>query len=171
MLQPTLIGQYVTLRPLRHDDFDALYAVASDPLIWEQHPAKNRYQKAVFETYFQGALDSRGAFFVVDRQSGQALGSSRYYEYEPEHNRISIGYTFLSRSVWGKEHNRDMKHLMINHAFQFVDSVHFHIGQDNLRSRRAVEKLGARWLPEADRALSDGVRVTYEIRKAQWKKT
>lgn len=141
-LQPTLTGTLVELRPLCPDHFDALFAVASDPLIWEQHPASDRYQPEVFRQFFQSALDSGGAFVVIDRASGSIIGSSRYYGYNEQKSEIEIGWTFLARSHWGGRYNGEMKQLMVRHALQFVRRVIFLIGPKNLRSRRAIEKLG-----------------------------
>ncbi len=142
-LQPTLKGSLVELRPLRPDDFDALYAVAADPLVWEQHPARNRYQSEIFQALFAESLASGGALVATDALTGQVIGSSRYWGYDPERSEIEIGWTFLARSHWGGRYNGDMKDLMLRHAFRFVDSVVFLIGAENLRSRRAVEKIGA----------------------------
>lgn len=141
-LQPTLTGALLELRPLRPEDFPALYAVASDPLIWEQHPEPDRYTQPVFNRFFQGALDSGGAFVVIDRSDGAVIGSSRYYAYDPDLSEIEIGWTFLARSHWGGRYNRELKRLMLGHAFRFVERVVFRIGPRNLRSRRAIEKIG-----------------------------
>ena len=142
-LQPTLTGELLELRPLRPDDFDALYAVARDPLIWEQHPASDRWQHDVFTAFFQEALDSGGAFLVLDRRDGRVIGSSRYYGYDKAASEIEIGWTFLARSHWGGRYNAEMKRLMLEHAFRFVKHVVFLIGPTNLRSQRAIEKIGA----------------------------
>lgn len=141
-LQPTLTGELLELRPLRPEDFSTLYAVASDPLIWEQHPEPDRYTQPVFSRFFQGALDSGGAFVVIDRSDGAVIGSSRYYGYDPDASEIEIGWTFLARSHWGGRYNRELKRLMLDHAFRFVERVVFRIGPRNLRSRRAIEKIG-----------------------------
>jgi RimJ/RimL family protein N-acetyltransferase len=143
-LQPTLTGATLLLRPLRVDDWDALYALASDPLVWELHPAPNRYQEPVFRDYFSGALASGGALAAIDRETAAMIGSSRFANYEPLRNEIEIGWTFLARSHWGGSYNREMKALMMTHAFQHFDSVRFNIGASNSRSRRAIEKIGAR---------------------------
>jgi RimJ/RimL family protein N-acetyltransferase len=142
-LQPTLQGKLVTLRPLRPEDYPALYAVASDPLIWEQHPNQDRYQEPVFQEFFRGALESGGAFIVLEAKDGRVMGSSRYYGFDEKKSEVEIGWTFLARSHWGGKYNREMKHLMLRHAFRFVDRVVFVIGSGNLRSQRAVEKIGA----------------------------
>ena len=142
-LQPILKGELLELRPLRQEDFPALYAVASDPLIWEQHPSKDRYQEEVFRAFFRDALQSGGALLAMDAKDGRVIGSSRFHGYDLQKREIEIGWTFLARSHWGGTFNREMKQLMLRHAFRFVDSVSFLIGPQNLRSQRAVEKIGA----------------------------
>jgi N-acetyltransferase len=141
-LQPTLTGELVELRPLRSGDWDALYAAASDPLIWEQHPESNRYRREVFENFFKGAIASGGAFAVVDRRSGRIIGSSRYWGYDEAAGEIEIGWTFLERAYWGGAYNREMKRLMVAHALRFVRRVVFLVGVTNVRSQRAMEKIG-----------------------------
>jgi RimJ/RimL family protein N-acetyltransferase len=140
--QPTLLGKLVELRPLRADDFQDLYAVASDPLIWEQHPANDRYQEDVFKDFFRGALESGGALIALDSKDGSVIGTSRFFGYDAGKSEIEIGWTFLARSHWGGAYNGEMKELMLRHAFRFVNSVVFLIGPENVRSRRAVEKIG-----------------------------
>src|SRR5690242_3062252 len=141
-LQPTLTGNLVDLRPLKPDDFEALYAAASDPLIWEQHPESDRYTRAVFENFFKGAIASGGAFAVVDRRTGRIIGSSRYWGYDEAAGEIEIGWTFLARAYWGGAYNREMKRLMVGHALRFVRRVVFLVGVTNVRSQRAMEKIG-----------------------------
>lgn len=160
-LQPTLKGELVELRPLRAEDFDVLYAVASDPLIWEVHPERDRYKEEVFRGYFSGAMESGGAFLIVDRQSGEVIGSSRYACLVPERSEIEIGWTFLARSRWGGRFNWDLKRLMLAHAFKFVDRVVLLVGPQNFRSRRAVEKIGG---VERGRRIANGREaIVYEI--------
>jgi RimJ/RimL family protein N-acetyltransferase len=141
-LQPVLRGELLELRPLRAEDFSALYAAASDPLVWEQHPNRDRHEEEVFKKFFRGALDSGGAFAAVDNADGRVIGSSRYHGYDEARSAIEIGWTFLARTHWGGRYNGEMKRLMLGHAFKFVDNVVFLVGPDNLRSRRAVEKIG-----------------------------
>jgi len=141
-LQPVLTGELLQLRPLRPEDFPDLYAVASDPLIWEQHPSKDRYQQEVFREFFRLALESGGALIAIDLKDGRVIGSSRFHGYDKEKSEIEIGWTFLARSHWGGIWNREMKQLMLRHAFQFVNSVVFLVGPKNLRSQRAMEKIG-----------------------------
>ena len=140
--QPILIGDLLEIRPLRANDFDALFRVAGDPLIWEQHPEHTRYQEATFRTFFEEALGSGGALVAIDRATGQIIGSSRYHGYDANRSVIEIGWTFLARAYWGGQYNGEMKRLMLEHAFTWVNRVIFIIGPDNRRSQRAVEKIG-----------------------------
>jgi N-acetyltransferase len=142
-LQPTLEGKLLRLKPLHPEDWDDLYAVASDPLIWEQHPKKDRYKEEIFREFFREALESRGALIVIDSKDGQVIGSSRFHGYDTDKSEIEIGWTFLTRSHWGGLYNREMKQLMLRHAFRFVKSVVFLVGPENLRSQRALETIGA----------------------------
>jgi len=153
----------VHLRPLRGGDFDTLFSVASDPLIWEQHPDSDRYQPHVFRAFFDKAMESRGALLVTDAKTGRTIGSSRY-RYDAQREEIEIGWTFLARSHWGGAHNGEMKRLMLAHAFGFVETVIFRVGEHNVRSRTAVERIGGVLSGEA---VDDAGRrvVVYSIRK------
>ncbi len=141
-LQPFLRGALLDLRPLRSSDWDELFAVAADPLIWEQHPASDRWKEEVFRAFFREAMESGGALAATDARDGRIIGSSRYHAYDPAAREVEIGWTFLARAFWGGTYNGEMKRLMLEHAFRFVDRVVFVIGPDNKRSRRAVEKIG-----------------------------
>jgi RimJ/RimL family protein N-acetyltransferase len=168
-LQPHLIGDLVELRPLRPDDWKELFDVASDPLIWEQHPERDRYKEEVFRAYFNDALKEvnrsdntreccddacgcgpssetnagrGGAFAIIDRATGRIIGSTRYHGFDPKTSEVEIGWTFLARSHWGGRYNHEMKKMMLDHAFTFVDRVIFLVGVDNIRSQKAMEKIG-----------------------------
>ena len=141
-LQPTLNGELVHLRPLRPEDWDDLCAVASDPLIWEQHPINDRYRVDVFRGFFREALESGGALIVIDSKDGRVIGSSRFDGYDEDKSEIEIGWTFLARSHWGGPYNGEMKRLMLGHAFRFVKRVILLVGPQNMRSQRAVERIG-----------------------------
>ncbi|HUP02504.1 MAG TPA: GNAT family N-acetyltransferase [Bryobacteraceae bacterium] len=143
VLQPTLTGELLELRPLCSEDFEDLYAVASDPLLWEQHPAPDRWRREVFTKLFHESLQSGGALVAVDRRSGAVIGSSRFHGYHEARSEIEIGWTFLARAYWGGVYNGEMKRLMLAHAFRFVESVIFRIGPQNIRSQKAVERIGA----------------------------
>ena len=142
-LQPNLKSDLVELKPLRADDYHELYAVAADPLIWEQHPVNDRHKEEVFKEFFREALGSNGTLIAVDSGQRRIIGSSRFHGYDQERSEIEIGWTFLARSHWGGIYNKEIKQLMLNHAFRFVDSVVFLIGLQNVRSQRAIEKIGA----------------------------
>jgi RimJ/RimL family protein N-acetyltransferase len=172
-LQPSLQDPWIRLRPLLPADFEQLYAAARDPLIWEQHPNRNRYQRDVFENYFKGAIESGGALLILDQQSGQVLGSSRYYDLDEARHTVAIGYTFIAREYWGRGYNRQLKTLMLDHAFRFVETVLFHVGASNLRSRVAMQKLGARLIGEAAIAYygePSNQNVIYEIKRSEWER-
>lgn len=140
--QPTLVGPTVTVRPIAPSDWTELYAVGSDPKIWEVHPASQRYTEPEFREYFDGAVNSKMAFVFVDRAMGRLIGSSRYYGYEPDIGEVEIGWTFLARSHWGGAANREVKRLMLDHAFTFLDTVVFWVGHENWRSQGAMTKIG-----------------------------
>lgn len=140
----------IIMRPLAEDDFEKLFEAASDPLIWEQHPNKDRYKREVFMNFFKGAMESGGAFLVIEKDTGEVIGSSRYYGYNEEESSVSVGYTFIARKYWGRNFNPSMKKLMLDHAFGSVGKIYFHIGKDNIRSQKAILKLGAVKIAETD---------------------
>jgi RimJ/RimL family protein N-acetyltransferase len=143
-LQPTYLSHdIVELVPLKQTDFEELYAVASDPLIWEQHPNPDRYKREVFLKFFEGAIQSNGAFIIRNIENGKVIGCTRFYDHVLEKSELKIGYTFYARSAWGKGINPVVKKLMLDYAFQFVEKVIFHVGANNIRSQKAMEKLGA----------------------------
>jgi RimJ/RimL family protein N-acetyltransferase len=169
-LQPSLKGELIELRPLKPTDWDELFAVASDPLIWEQHPEQDRYTEDVFRVYVRGALESGGAFVIIDRQTQQIIGSTRFYGYDPDKSEIEIGWTFLARKYWGGRYNAEMKRLLLDHAFRFVENVVFLIGENNVRSQKAIEKVGATKVGIATRTYGNrppARNVKYVIRKTQ----
>jgi len=172
-LQPKLENDLIRVVPLKEEDFEVLFAVASDPLIWEQHPNKDRYKRNVFENFFKGAMESKGAFIVYEKETNKIVGSSRYYELDEEDSSVAVGYTFIAREFWGKGHNKALKTLMFNHAFQFVDKVILHIGATNFRSQKAIEKLGAVKIAELEVAYYGEPlkwNFVYQIDKVKWKK-
>lgn len=170
-LQPTLTSELIKLTPLKENDFDALYAVAADPLLWEQHPNKNRYKLEVFKNFFKGAMESKGAIIIHEVITGEPIGCSRYYDFDEENNAITIGYTFISRTYWGKDYNWELKKLMFGYAFQFVDKIILHIGETNFRSQKSIEKIGAKKIGTLDVAYYGETIKTnfvYEVKKEDW---
>jgi RimJ/RimL family protein N-acetyltransferase len=171
-LQPHLKGELIELRPLTPEDWDDLFAVASDPLIWEQHPESDRYKEEVFKVFFQGALESGGAFVVIDPKTQQIIGSTRFHGYDSEKSEIEIGWTFLARKYWGGQHNREMKQLMLAHAFKFVENVVFFVGEKNIRSQKATEKIGAIRSGTVEKVYGNrppSLNVRYVLKKPQKK--
>lgn len=142
-LQPHLKGELIELRPQTSADWHELFAVACDPLIWEQHPERDRHKEGVFRIYFREGLECGGGLVIIDRKAHQIIGATRYYGYDPEKSEIEIGWTFLARKYWGGAYNRELKALMLAHAFKFVKRVAFYVGENNLRSQKALEKIGA----------------------------
>lgn len=169
--KPTLKNNLVTASPLLQTDFESLLQAASDPLIWEQHPNKNRWQPEVFKNYFEGAIKSGGAFLVSNTQTNKVIGSSRYSDYDVATNTVSVGYTFFVRSHWGGGYNYALKQLMLQHIFQYVDTVKFFIGAVNKRSQISLERFGAIKTGEEQTAYYGEpakLDYVYAITKAQW---
>ena len=169
-LQPTLVGESVIVRPLQTEDWAEMFAAASDPLIWELHPQKDRYKEQVFKEFFGEAIKSKSAFAFVEKKTASIIGSSRYYGYEPERSEIEIGWTFLVRKHWGGATNRQVKKLMLDHAFTFVNTVVFWVGEQNWRSQHAMEKIGGiRRSGLAFRRSGGGPHVVFEITKTNYR--
>ncbi|MDJ0771524.1 MAG: GNAT family N-acetyltransferase [Ilumatobacter sp.] len=164
-LQPTLRGDLVELRPLRLTDFDVLRDVAADPLIWEQHPATDRHELPVFRAFFEESLESNGALLASETATQRVIGSSRFFGYSEAASEVEIGWTFLARSHWGGRYNGELKRLMLQHAFRFVESVVLFVSASNVRSRRAVERIGGVREPAPDAA----DRLVYRITAAAWR--
>ena len=170
-LQPTLQDDLLFLKPLTQEDLEGLYDVASDPLVWEQHPAKNRYERDVFELFFNDAMTSGGAFAVIDKRTNKIIGSTRFHRVNESENAIEIGWTFLARKYWGGRYNRSMKKLMIDWALQFVDNILFYIDENNIRSQKAVEKIGGERIFVIDGTpleVRPNASVIYTISKKKW---
>lgn len=170
-LQQNLHNYFVKLEPIKETDFERLYAVANDPLIWEQHPNKDRYKREVFEVFFKGALESNGAYLIFDTKTNELIGSSRYYDLDNEKSCITIGYTFFARSHWGGTYNRAAKEAMMQHAFAHVNEVRFHIGAVNIRSQKAIERLGAQKIGEVEMEYygeTSKLNFIYSITKLNW---
>jgi RimJ/RimL family protein N-acetyltransferase len=140
--QPTLTGPTVVVRPVSSGDWAELFAAGSDPEIWKVHPRSNRYTEPVFREYFDSAVASKMAFVFVERSTNRLIGSSRYYGYDAGLSEVEIGWTFMARSHWGGATNREVKRLMLDHAFGFVDTVVFWVGEKNWRSQGAMKKIG-----------------------------
>lgn len=171
-LQPTLEDDLIILRPLKESDFDQLYTVAKDPLIWEQHPCNDRYKKAVFSEFFKDSIKSGGALIIIEKSSTKVIGSTRFKPILNVESAIEIGWSFLSRDYWGGIYNYSMKRLMINYAIDSKEEVIFYVGKDNIRSQKAVEKIGGNRINgiEFQHLLKNNdTDWTYQINKSDWK--
>ena len=144
--QPTLDGERLLLRPVVEGDREALFAVASDPELWALHPAHDRWQRPVFDVMFGDALANGGGLAVIDKSAGRIIGSSQYRPSGKLPGAVEIGWSFLARAYWGGATNREMKRLMLSHALAEVEQAVFRVGAGNLRSRRAMAKIGGRLL-------------------------
>ncbi|MGB3869440.1 MAG: GNAT family N-acetyltransferase [Flavobacteriales bacterium] len=172
-IQPVLETESILLFPLHENDFDDLYDAASDPKIWEQHPNKERWQKEIFKTFYVGAIQSKGAFKIIDKNNGSVIGSTRFYDYSETENSIQIGYTFYRTQYWGKGINNLVKRLMLDYIFNFVSKVYFHIGENNIRSQKAIGRLGALKIGEQEVTYFGEIPMqnfVYEITNETWKK-
>jgi RimJ/RimL family protein N-acetyltransferase len=170
-IQPTLENDQILLLPLEKNDFEALYSVASDSKIWEQHPNKNRWQRDVFLNFFQGAIESNGAYKIIDKTTGNIAGSTRIYGFDEQENSIMIGYTFIATAYWGKGFNPAVKTMLLNYLFQHVSQVLFQIGSNNIRSQTAITRLGATKIDEQEVAYfgePSGLNFIYSIKKEDW---
>lgn len=158
--QPDLLENEISkLIPLEEKHFDALFEAASDPLIWEQNPAKDRHTKEGFMTFFN-IIITKSSFLILDKQTNEIMGTTSFYDYDPEKSNVGIGYTFITRKYWGGPYNKSNKKLMIDYAFQHVNSVLFHVGAENYRSQKAVSKLGAEKIRDMQFTVN-GVDVPY----------
>lgn len=172
-IQPTLENENIILQPLQNSDFERLFEVSSDPKVWEQHPNPNRYKRGEFQNFFDGAIVSKGAFLIIDKQSREVAGSSRYYDFNEDENSIFIGYTFYGTKFWGSKLNPQVKKMMLDYIFQYVDLVKLHVGKDNIRSQKAIERLGAEKVKEMEVAYfgeQPKINFEYNITKENWEK-
>ena len=170
--QPLLEGKLIRLRPLEKRDFEALHAASSDPMIWEQLPRSERYKMQVSQQFYKESLSLKTTLLIIERKNDEIIGSSRYARFDSHAREVEIGWTFLTRRCWGKGFNSEAKKLMMEHAFNFVDSVFFVAATTNYRSRKAIEKLGAEferelnWPPEAE---VQDKSVMYRLKKVRFR--
>jgi RimJ/RimL family protein N-acetyltransferase len=139
-----------------------------------EHPESDRYKKEVFQKFFDSAIESKGAFAVIERASGKTIGSSRYWNLNLAESEVEIGWSFLTRDFWGGSYNGELKTLMLEHAFKFVDRVLLIVGENNLRSQKAVEKIGGTFLKTIERPGRDGIprrNVVFVVTRRQFRKT
>jgi hypothetical protein len=107
---------------------------------------------------------------IIDIESGEIVGTSSYYTPPDLPGSIAIGFTFLVRAKWGGDFNRELKRLMMEHAFKACEIVYFHIAPSNLRSQKATMKLGAVHLYDAELKISatPALAKCYGLTSVQW---
>lgn len=166
---PTLEGPSLLVRPIKKDDFEGLYQVAADPVLWSLHSEPNRYERQVFQKFFDKMVSPPQALVVIDKTTSQVIGSSRYYDYLPQEQSVVIGYTFLAKKYWGGTTNSELKKLMIDYAFRYVEGIVFHTSEGNFRSQNAIAKLGAVRSAGLIEVPGVGTRVEYRLTKKLWR--
>ena len=135
---------FLSLSQIKKESFEDLYLVASDPVIWEQHPESDRWKKEKFSIFFFFFLPNKfGLLLIFDTHNNPIFGSTRFYSYNKIDKAIRIGFTFISQKYWGTSTNFYVKKMMLDYTFKYLEKVYFDIGTNNFRSRKAVEKLGA----------------------------
>ncbi|MEZ5082242.1 MAG: GNAT family N-acetyltransferase [Bacteroidales bacterium] len=168
-LPPKLENELVLIRPLKEQDFEVLYSVAKDPLIWEQHPSKDRYKKSKFVSFFNDSIESKGALIIIDKSNKEVIGSSRYKKLDVDETAVEIGWSFLARKYWGGKYNRAVKILMIDYAFKIYNEIIFYVSNTNIRSKKAIEKIGGMQIFDSKyKSLSINNDLIYRINKPKW---
>jgi RimJ/RimL family protein N-acetyltransferase len=161
----TLENNYVRLVQTSEDHFQELYQIGSNPVIWEQHPNQDRWKKNNFRKYFDGGINnSEGCFTIIDKKINKIIGTTRFYSFDENKQSVKIGYTFISNEYWGTKINYQIKKLMMDYIFQFLDKVYFEIGKTNFRSQKSVEKLGGKKVKPQKKE-----NYLYLIDKSKWK--
>lgn len=169
-----LIGQSITLEPLTEAHRDALREAANDPTIWS-YMATSAFGDD-FNPWFDKALKQEFITYIIRNNANQkVIGSSRFYFIDHTHHRLTIGYTWLHPSMWGKKINLEAKYLMLTFAFETlrVNRVEFMTDSRNTHSQAAIKKLGAvqEGILRKHLVLKDGhVRdsVVFSIIKDEW---
>jgi RimJ/RimL family protein N-acetyltransferase len=146
-----LRGQYVYLETLQQEHMDILKSLAQDARLWEYTKTilVNDTFEEQFQRYMHTAFDERNTggqhSFVIRQASDNAvIGMTRFYKIEASQKRLSIGYTWYVPGVWGQVHNKECKLLLLQYVFEKLrfQRVEFEVAHQNLRSQKAVEKIG-----------------------------
>ena len=154
----------ISLLQIKKENFEELYLVASDPIIWEQHPENDRWKKEKFSIFYKNGLQNKFGFLLIfDKHKNKIIGSTRFYSYDKIDKAIRIGFTFISQEYWGTSINFQVKKMMLDYTFKYLDKVYFDIGINNFRSRKAVEKLGASLFSDNKKG-----NVVYTLKKNQF---
>lgn len=145
-----LEGEKVKLIPLENSHKDEILKAASDGKLWELWFTSVPSSKSI-DNYIAHAVKQRQKgieypFVVIDKKSGELIGSTRYYNIQPEHRRLEIGYTWYAKNHQRTGVNTESKLLLLQYAFEDLNciAVQFMTNWHNLRSREAIKRLGAK---------------------------
>jgi RimJ/RimL family protein N-acetyltransferase len=146
----TLEGARLRLEPLTRSHHAMLCAVGLDDELWRWIPKPVRTAEEMAE-YVAFALAEQAAgralpFAIIDKATGQAIGSTRYGAIEPAHRRVEIGWTWLAKPYHRTAANTEAKYLLLRHAFETLACIRVELKTDSLneRSRAAIRRIGAR---------------------------
>lgn len=145
----TLDGKYTRLRPLKKQDRDALLHAASDGQLWKLWFTSVPSAETI-DAYIDTALTGQKngvmlPFVVEDIRTGAVIGCTRYCNIDEANNRLEIGFTWYAQSYQRTATNTECKVMLLSHAFETLEcmAVEFRTHHANLRSQKAIERLGA----------------------------
>jgi RimJ/RimL family protein N-acetyltransferase len=168
----TLEGSVVRLEPLALSHLAPLSEVAFDEALWRYSPTPPVRNPAELKGYIQSALHDAASgfalpFVTVHRASGQAIGSTRFGNYVPEHRRVEIGWSWVARPWQRSAVNTETKFLMLGYAFDVLNCIRVEFKTDdrNEQSRRALARLGAM---EEGRFRNHMITAGGEVRHTMW---
>ncbi|GGB32887.1 amino acid acetyltransferase [Sphingomonas metalli] len=175
---PTLIGRHVTLRPLAEADLPALVEAARTGDLWNIFYANVAMMKTP-ERWWTAAMHEqdvgRARLFAVEAADGRVVGTTRFMRMAPAHRRLEIGGTFYAVAVQRTGVNTEAKRMLLGHAFETLGCQCVQIRTDalNLRSQRAIERLGATrdGVLRGHQVMADGRlrdSVVYSILDREW---
>ena len=177
----TLEGKVVRLEPLTLKHAEELYAVSHDPSIWMYMPmpslgtSLDTMKEWIEKSMRHQQEGSEYPFAIIHLATGQAVGSTRYMTITPQHYGLEIGSTWLAEHVRRTAVNTECKYLLLGHAFEVLGAMRVQLKTDsrNLRSQRAIERLGAvkEGVLRNHVLMPDGYRrasVYYSILDTEW---
>lgn len=137
------------LRPLRLEDFDNLLVFSEkEPTLWT-YSLISAAGAEHLRSYIKRALEDRASnksypFLIVDKATQEIAGSTRFYDYQPTHNTVQLGYTWYGKKFQGTGLNKNCKFLLLSHAFETwkLDRVEFRADYNNKRSIAAMKSIG-----------------------------
>ena len=146
----TLEERHARLEPLSVGHAPMLARAARHAEIWEhtRSPLDDEasLRKAIDDALAEQARGAALPFAIVEKSSGDAVGMTRYFDVQHEHRGLEIGWTWLTPRVWRTAVNTECKYLLLRHAFERLGAIRVQLktSDENARSRRAIERIGAR---------------------------